>query len=94
MTPVPSGVPRARRLGWLGLLAVGVVASRLAGDSSPSSPGPSGSRVADEGRRGGIRMPTPAFRTEVPSHPVDLILGRPSPHGVTVSVLSYADSEG
>lgn len=39
-------------------------------------------------------MPTPAFRTEVPSHPVDLILGRPSPHGVTVSVLSYADSEG
>ncbi|MBI3880590.1 MAG: metallophosphoesterase [Verrucomicrobia bacterium] len=36
----------------------------------------------------------PAFRTEVPAHPVDLILGRPTKNEVTLSVLAYADTEG
>ncbi len=39
-------------------------------------------------------MPTPAFRTEVPAHPVDLILGRPTKKAITLSVLAYEDTEG
>ncbi len=44
--------------------------------------------------RGEIKMPTPAFRTEVPSHSLDLILGRPTKNSVTLSVLAYEDMEG
>jgi hypothetical protein len=44
--------------------------------------------------RGEVKMPTPAFRTEVPAHPVDLILGRPTKDAITLSVLAYADTEG
>ena len=36
----------------------------------------------------------PAFLNEVPKHPVDIILGRPTKDAVTVSVLTYADVEG
>lgn len=39
-------------------------------------------------------MPTPAFRTEVPPHTLDLILGRPTTTAVTLSVLAYEDLEG
>jgi len=50
-----------------------------------------------EGRgRSGGRQPAGMgeFRTEVPAHPVDLILGRPTDHSVTLSVLAYEDIEG
>lgn len=33
------------------------------------------------------------FKTEVPAHPLDVVLGRPSKNSVTLSVLSYADRE-
>ncbi len=31
---------------------------------------------------------------EVPSHPIDMILGRPTDNSITVSVLTYQDAEG
>jgi hypothetical protein len=65
-----------------GLLALSVVLS-----AQPAGPG--GKRGGGEGR-----MPTLAFRTEVPAQPVDLILGRPTAAAVTLSVLSYAEREG
>jgi hypothetical protein len=34
------------------------------------------------------------FKTEVPAHAVDVVLGRPTQNSVTASVLAYADAEG
>jgi len=52
-------------------------------------------RTRRQKRGGGEgRMPTLAFRTDVPAHPVDLILGRPTTEAVTLSVLSYTEREG
>ena len=42
----------------------------------------------------GVRMPAPAFQTEVPREPVDLILSRPTRTTVTLSVRTAAESEG
>lgn len=60
--------------------------------------GPGGERKGGNGKepegRSEVRMPTPAFRTEVPAHPVDLILGRPTKDAITLSVLAYEDTEG
>ncbi len=36
----------------------------------------------------------PPFRTEVPDHPLDVILGRPTASSVTLSIVSYDDAEG
>jgi hypothetical protein len=49
---------------------------------------------ARNGGKGEGRMPTLAFRTEVPAHPVDVILTRPTDSAVTLSVLSYESGEG
>lgn len=49
---------------------------------------------ARPGGRGEARMPSLAFRTEVPAQPYDLILGRPTKDAVTVSVLAYAGAAG
>jgi predicted phosphodiesterase len=44
--------------------------------------------------KGEGRMPTLAFRTDVPAHPVDVILGRPTTESITASILSYEGVEG
>lgn len=51
---------------------------------------------ADGGnRKGGSRQPVQASCcNDVPAHPFDLILGRPTADSVTVSVLCYEDSDG
>jgi predicted phosphodiesterase len=54
------------------------------------------------GGRGGPQRPEDApaddvrflFKTEVPAHPFDIVLGRPTADSVTVSVLGYEDREG
>jgi len=54
-------------------------------------------RAADEkpARKGGSRQPIQTSKcNDVPSHPFDLILGRPGSNSVTVSVLCYEDAEG
>lgn len=76
---------------WL-ILAVLVQQGDGYGQVGPSG---EGQRKRGPGGRenGGIRMPTPAFQTEVPAHPVDLILGRPTRDSVQLSVLAYEDME-
>jgi hypothetical protein len=45
-------------------------------------------------RGGGSRQPVQTSRcNDVPAHPVDLILGRPTANAVTVSVLCYSDTQ-
>ena len=45
--------------------------------------------------KGGSRQPVQASNcNDVPGHPFDLILGRPTSNSVTVSVLCYEDQEG
>lgn len=53
-----------------------------------------GKKGGGEGKGGGGRLPTLLFRTEVPAQPVDVILGRPTAEGVTLSLLSYEGVEG
>ncbi|MEP6668387.1 MAG: metallophosphoesterase [Chthoniobacter sp.] len=78
-----------RRLTAVGVLVLGAsLAALFAAD-------PGG------GQRGGQR-PQDApiddvrflFKTDVPAHPLDVVLGRPTKASVTASVLSYADREG
>lgn len=41
-----------------------------------------------------VRMPSPAFQTEVPKRDFDIIQGRPTDHSVTFSILAYRDIIG
>ena len=69
--------------------ALGATASGQPGPSDGKRRGAGGGEGQGEGR-----MPTLAFRTEVPAHPVDVILGRPTRDSVVASVLSYEGVEG
>lgn len=54
---------------------------------------PDGKRGAE--KRGGSRQPVQSSEcSDVPAHPFDLILGRPTHDSVTLSVLAYEDAEG
>lgn len=70
-----------RRSAVVILLACGLVVARAGGDKP--------------GRKGGSKQPVQTSTcSEVPAHPFDLILGRPTARSVTVSVLSYDEVEG
>ncbi len=63
------------------LLACGFVVAQGGGDKP--------------GRKGGSKQPVQTSKcNDVPAHPFDLILGRPTTKSLTVSVLSYDDAEG
>lgn len=61
-------------------------------------------KVADDKRRGqgggkrpqegAVDDPRFLFKTDVPAHPLDVVLGRPTKDSITVSVLTYSDREG
>ena len=54
-------------------------------------------RAADErpARKGGSRQPVQTSAcNDVPAHPFDVILCRPTSNAITISVLCYADTEG
>jgi 3',5'-cyclic AMP phosphodiesterase CpdA len=74
-----------------GLFIAAALAVAASG-AEPPREGKKGGR--GEGRRMEVRMPVPLFRTEVPAHPFDLILGRPTDRAITLSVLTYDDLEG
>ena len=81
-------------------IALGLMAAQAFAEERTAAP-PAGerrTRPEAEGKRGGGkgegRLPTLAFRTEVPAHAVDLILGRPTNDSVTASILSYEGVEG
>ena len=77
--------------GWIVLLISGALG--FAADE-PARKGGKKDGGGSDGRRVEGRMPTPAMRTEVPAHPFDLILCRPTDRAITLSVLSYEDREG
>jgi hypothetical protein len=63
------------------LLACGTVVAQGAGDEPE--------------RKGGSKQPVQTSKcNDVPAHPFDLILGRPTAKSVMVSVLAYNDVEG
>lgn len=70
----------SRRVALAGV--AGIAAAALA--AQPRAAQGAGPEGAGRGR-----MPTLAFRTEVPAHPVDVILGRPTATSVTLSILAY-----
>jgi hypothetical protein len=89
------------------LLALGL--STLPAQDSERGPDPKRPRNAPKdggagagGAKGGPQRPQDAplddvrflFKTEVPPHPFDLLLGRPTATSVTASVLAYEDREG
>ena len=51
-------------------------------------------RSLQQRKGGGHGLPASDFRTQVPEHPLDMILGRPTLHSVTLSVLAYQELEG
>ena len=40
------------------------------------------------------RQPEPFFHTDVPDHPFDIVLGRPTDTSITVSIVAYPDCSG
>lgn len=71
------------------------LASCIAASAQDSPRGPGG------GKGGGRRAPDGTaddprflFKTDVPAHPLDVILGRPTRNSITASVLAYADRDG
>ncbi len=63
-------------------LLIGVAFATHAADKEPA-------------RKGGSSQPIQTSKcNDVPAHPFDLILGRPTSNSVTVSVLCYEDAEG
>lgn len=65
-----------------------------AADSAVRRGGNEGRERAGASGRGEGRLPTPAFRTDVPRLPFDIILARPTGNAVTVSILAYDEREG
>jgi predicted phosphodiesterase len=65
--------------------------------ASPQMRPPQGQRRGKEakaGQRARDPHPAGAFLTDVPDHPFDVVLGRPTASSVTISVLFYANAEG
>lgn len=67
-----------------------VVTVAAASDERPAPGGGGGG--GGKGRKPADKSAN-VFRTDVPAHPVDVILGRPTQSSITVRVLSYADAE-
>lgn len=67
--------------------------SLLAFSADGKPPGPGGGK-GSKGRDVPIEDLASLFRTEVPVHPLDIVLGRPTKNSITASVLAYADREG
>ncbi len=74
-------------------LAALIAFAALSADDKPRGPdgGKSGGRRPQDAPLDDVRF---LFKTEVPAHPLDIVLGRPMKHSVTASVLAYADREG
>ncbi|MFM1770463.1 MAG: hypothetical protein RJA22_2992 [Verrucomicrobiota bacterium] len=82
---------------WHGLAAglwVALLAPSGLAQNTPPGGGGGGNRGRGQGGRGEVRMPTPAFQTDVPAHPGSFILGRPTRTNITLSVLRHQDQEG
>lgn len=72
------------------VLAAGVSLLAWAAEEKPRRGQPGGPR-SEKTPLDDVRF---LFKTEVPAHANDVVLGRPTQHSVTASVLAYADAEG
>ncbi len=80
--PGAGAIPILRMLHWVVLLLVCAGFSAQAADEKPA-------------RKGGSRQPIQSSKcNDVPTHPFDLILGRPTSNSLTVSALCYEEAEG
>ena len=80
-TPTAAALDRRRFLRLAGLGTAGLLASPL--------------HARRRGRAvGSKRGPAHVAKTDVPDHPVDVVLSRPTQSAVTVSALAYSDTQG
>lgn len=84
-TPRVSG--RITRRDLFGCAALGTLGLALASQSPPVAP-------PGRGQRQGGAAPQGAFWWQVPEHPLDVILSRPTARSITLSTLSYLDRSG
>lgn len=63
-------------------------------DEKPRGPGGGGKGGGKRPPDGAIDDPRFLFKTDVPAHPLDVVLGRPTNNSITASVLAYADRDG
>ena len=87
---VTAAAGRCRRV--LGRLALGAFTLSWAA-TVPVHAQPA-DRPRQQQDRGGLMARMTAFRTDVPSHPFDVVLVNPTPDSISVSVVAYADREG
>jgi hypothetical protein len=87
---------RAARIITAAALIAGASLAALLADEEPRGPGGEreGQRKGGRGGNAPIEDLASLFRTDVPTHPLDVILARPTKFSVTVSVLAFADREG
>ena len=76
------------------ILSVSLLA--FSADEKPRGPGgvKDGQKKGPKDRDVPIEDLASLFRTDVPAHPLDVVLGRPTKNSITASVLAYADREG
>lgn len=65
----------------------------FAADDKPRAPG-GGKRCGQRQQDAPLYDVRFLFKTEVPAHPFDVVLGRATDKSITASVLAYADREG
>lgn len=79
------------RAALVALLGAGLLATA---QEPPRRDRKNGPRNDGDRPRVEVKMPAPAFRTEVPTHPWSIVLGRPTATGITLSILCHDDREG
>ncbi len=77
----------------LGFLLASAVVVAFAQDAKPRGPG-GGQGGGRRPQDGATDDPNFLFQTNVPVHPLDVVLGRPTDQSTTASVLAYAEREG
>jgi hypothetical protein len=82
-------------IAFAGTIVVALLAAAVTAQAPGGRDGEEGQRGRQGRRRG--RAPDeapPVFHTDVPQHPLDIILARPTGDSVTLSVLAYRNMEG
>lgn len=80
----------------IGALLASAAVVAFSQDAKPRGPGGGKDGPRKGGKAGDVPLEELAslFRTDVPDHPLDVVLGRPGKNSITASVLSYQDKEG
>lgn len=85
------------KIGYLDFAAALILSTALLGlsaDEQTRSPGGGGKRGGQRPQDAPVDDVRFLFKTEVPAHPLDVVLGRPTQNSITASALAYEDREG